>query len=170
MTAPEHQHEGSVGEPSAPRFDAVLYAHPSLSPGGFVLFMAVLSMISFTTGALFAVAGAWPVMGFLTLDLALIYAAFHINYRRQRIYETLRLTEDTLVVERVRAGRRTESWEFQPYWLRVAVDDGLRHKSALILTSHGRTLEIGKFLTAGEKYDVARALDTELGRLHGRAA
>ena len=148
----------------------MLYANPSLSPGGFALFMAVLSAISFTTGALFAVAGAWPVMAFLTLDVLLIYAAFHINYRHQRIYETLRLSEDTLVVERMRPGRRIESWEFQPYWLRVAVDEDLRRKSALILTSHGKSLEIGKFLTAGEKYDAARALDTELGRLHGRAA
>ena len=90
MTAHEYEREGCAQPQPEPRFDAVLYALPSLSPGGFLLFMAVLCLISFTTGALFAVTGAWPVMAFFTLDVLLIYAAFHINYRRQRIYETLR--------------------------------------------------------------------------------
>lgn len=152
-----------------PWFDAVLYACPSLSPRGFLLFMTALCVIGFTTGAVFAISGAWPVIGFFGLDVSLVYIAFRINYRRQRMYETLLLTEEALLVARVRPGRRTERWRFQPYWLRVAIDDAPRRVSALTLTSHGRTLEIGAFLTASEKLDVAKALSDALGRFQGRA-
>jgi len=154
----------------APWFDAVLYACPSLSPRGFLVFMTALCLIGFTTGAVFALSGAWPVIGFFGLELLLLYIAFRINYRRQRMFETLLLTEEALLVTRVRPERRTERWRFQPYWLRVAIDDAPRRAGVLTLTSHGRTLEIGAFLTAGEKLDVAKALSDALGRLCGRAA
>ncbi len=170
MAVDEHRDVRDGRDAQGPWFDAVLYAHPSLSPRGFLLFMTVLCLIGFTTGALFVVAGAWPVMGFFGLDVLLVYIAFRINYRRQRMYETLRLTEDALLVKRVRPGRRTERWRFQPYWLRVAIDDAPLHASALTLTSHGKTLEIGAFLTASEKLDLAQALTDALGPLQGRAA
>lgn len=169
MAVGEYGGERDPREVREPWFDAVLYAHPSLSPRGFLLFMAALCLIGFTTGTLFLIAGAWPVMGFFGLDVLLVYIAFRINYRRQRMFETLLLTDEALLVERVRPGRRTERWRFQPYWLRVVIDDAPRRVSALNLKSHGNTLEIGAFLTAGEKLDVARALREALGRLHGRA-
>ena len=37
-------------------------------------------------------AGAWPVIGFFGLDVALIYLAFKLNYRSGRLYETIELT------------------------------------------------------------------------------
>ena len=56
-----------------PIFSAVLTPHRSLSPAGFLLFMLVLGGISFTTGMVFLLAGAWPVFGFFGLDVLLVY-------------------------------------------------------------------------------------------------
>ena len=109
--------------------------------------------------------GAWPVFGFFGLDVLLIYVAFKASYRSGRMHETLRLTENALTVERVGPGRRHRSWRFQPYWLRVEMDDPPEHESQLTLASHGRRLVVGAFLAPEERLEVARALGAALGRL-----
>ena len=122
-------------------FSAVLTPHRSLSPTGFLLFMLVLSAISFTTGMVFFLAGAWPVFGFCGLDVLLFYVMFRLNYRSARMFERIRLTADELIVERHEVNGKTQSWSFQPYWLRIAMADPPESDSPLLLKSHGRALE-----------------------------
>lgn len=151
--------------PEEPLFNAVLHPHRSLSPTGFMILMTGVSLASFGAGIAFVIAGAWPVMGFFGLDVALIYVAFRVNYRWGRIYETLLLTEDTLTVERVLPNGKTRRWRFQPYWLKISIDDPPRHDSGLILSSHGKSLVIGAFLTLEERLEVAQALAEALAKL-----
>src|SRR5262249_42135057 len=73
-------------------FRALLTPHRSWRPSGFLVLMAALSGISFVRGLAFYLAGAWPVMGFFGLDVALIYLAFRLNSRSGRLYETVELT------------------------------------------------------------------------------
>ncbi len=144
-------------------FDAELTPHRSLSPRGFVILMSAVCAISFAAGLAFYLAGAWPVVGFLGLDVALIYIAFRINYRRASIQESLRLTRARLTVERVNHWGETKTWHFAPAWLQVAVA-GPRPGRGLVLRSHGRALEIGRFLTLEERQDLAGALRRALAR------
>jgi uncharacterized membrane protein len=148
-----------------PIFHATLEPHRSLSPTGFVILMSVIAAVAFAAGLAFALLGAWPVFGFLGLDVLLIYLAFKANYRSGRMHETLLLTEETLTVERVGPGRRRQSWSFQPYWVRVEMDDPPEHRSQITLASHGRRLVIGAFLAPEERADFARALRDALDRL-----
>jgi uncharacterized membrane protein len=143
-------------------FDARLTPHRSLSARGFVVLMAAVCLISFSAGLVFFLVGAWPVIGFLGLDVGLIYVAFRVNYRRGTTYETLRLTPSGLTVDRVDHQGRACRWRFQAHWLQVLIDDPPRHDSQLVLRSHGRSLTIGSFLTARERAEVARALRTAL--------
>jgi uncharacterized membrane protein len=143
-------------------FDAVLHPHRSLSPAGFVILMSCISAVSFTTGIVFLLAGAWPIFGFFGLDVLLLYIAFRLNYRSGRLYETLHLTRERLTVQRVFPSGETRRWVFQPYWVRVHMDDPPRPESRLTLSSHGRSLAIGSFLTPEERLDVARALSAAL--------
>jgi len=151
-------------------FSAVLHPHTSLSPNSFVVLMVALCIVSFGAGAAFMLAGAWPVLGFFGLDILLVYYAFRVSYQRSRMYETVRLTENELAVEKVDPKGRAVRWEFQPYWLRVGIEETPRRDATLTLRSHGKTLEIGAFLTPEEKRDVARALEIELRRLRGQTA
>lgn len=146
-------------------FDAVLQPHRSLSPRGFGILMALFGGVSFAAGISFIALGAWPVFGFLGLDVALVYVAFRLNYRAARSYETVRLSEDALEVARVSARGVRESHSFQPHWVRVEIDDPPEHHSQLRLSSHGRSVVIGAFLTPEERLDFARALRAELARL-----
>jgi len=153
-----------------PVFDAILQPHCSLSPRGFIVLMAAIGLISFTAGAAFIIAGAWPVMGFFGLDVLLVYLAFRVNYVAARRYETVQLTEDALVVERVTPNGARHTWKFQPYWLRVSMDDPPRYDSKLMLTSHGRSLVIGAFLSPDERLAFAQALRDALDKLRSPAS
>lgn len=127
--------------------------------------MAGVSAVCFGAGIAFVLIGAWPVFGFLGLDVLLIYVAFRVNYRWGRTYETVLLTEDELTVERVTADGGIRRWRFQPYWLKVDIDDPPRHTSALTLSSHGKALVIGAFLTPDERLEFAEALREALDKL-----
>ena len=158
--------EPKAAEPGADKvwFDAVLHPHRSLSPVGFIILMVALASVSFTMGIMFLLAGAWPVFGFFGLDVLLVYIAFRANYRSGMVYETLRLTSDDFTVRRVLPNGREKSWTFQPYWLRVQMDNPPTTESELKLLSHGRELVIGSFLTPDERLEVAEALTTALAR------
>ena len=158
----------NLGESPAEKtylFDAILQPNTSLEPKGFMLLMVAIASVSFVVGMVFMVAGAWPVVGFLGLDVALIYLAFKANYRWARMYETVRLTSDSLLVERISPSGKVQRWSFQPYWLKVQIDTPVKHDSQLVLSSHGKRLKIGAFLTADERLELAHALQDALAKL-----
>ncbi len=139
-------------------FDAELTPHRSLPPRGFMLLMALICVVSFLAGLAFYAIGAWPVVGFLGLDVLLIYLAFRASYRSARVVETLRLTHSALTVRHTDRWGRSQSCRLQAAWLQILMDDPPEHDSQLTLRSHGRSLTIGSFLTAEERLDLARAL------------
>lgn len=143
-------------------FSALLTPYRSLSPRGFVILMALVSLVSFIAGMAFLVAGAWPVFGFFGLDVLLIYAAFKANYFAARAYETVSISGDTLTVTKVLASGRSKSWTFNPYWARVEISSQPGKASRLLLTSHGRALAVGNFLSESERLDFAAALKDAL--------
>jgi uncharacterized membrane protein len=141
-----------------PLFDAILTPHRSLPPLGFAILMGIVAAVNIGLGISFTLRGAWPIFAFCGIDALLFYVMFRLNYRSARIYERVRLLSGELVVERhdVRGG--VQSWTFQPYWLRVVMDDPPRHDSQLMLRSHGRALAVGAFLSPAERLDLAQAL------------
>jgi len=152
-------------ESPAIRFDAVLQPHTSLGPQGFLLLMAVIGVISFTAGVAFIMVGSWPVYAFVGLDIVLVYVAYKANFRDTKRYETVKLTDKQLIVERIGPTGRRKKWSFQTYWLKIDLKDPPTPKSALMLRSHGKALEIGSFLAPHEKHDLATTLRRELDKL-----
>jgi uncharacterized membrane protein len=151
------------GEHDPPIFSAVLTPHRSLSPTGFLIFMLVLGGMSFVTGVVFLMAGAWPVFGFFGLDVLLVYWAFRINYRHARAYEVVTVTPCELTVRKVNHYGRVRLWRLNPLWVRLHRDEheefGIER---LFLVSHGRKLPIAGFLGADEKKSFAQALSGAL--------
>ncbi len=145
-----------------PLFRAVLAPHRSLGPKGFMVFMAAVSLVSFGAGLMFYLMGAWPVLGFMGLDVALIYIAFKLNFRALRVYETIDLSPDSLTVTRVAPNGRAQCWSFNPYWVRLSLDERVGRSSEMSLTSHGKRLVFGSFLSDPEREDFAAALSSAL--------
>jgi uncharacterized membrane protein len=151
-------------------FDAVLTPHRSLGPTGFLLLMSAVALVGFGIGAAFFLMGAWPVFGFCGLEVVLFYVLFRLSYRSARMFERVRLTPSLLTVERHDLKGKVSRWSFQPYWLRVSMDDPPRHESRVILTSHGRALSVGNFLSPEERLEFARALREALARARAAPA
>jgi len=147
---------------AASQFRALLTPHRSLSPTGFMVLMSAVCLVSFGTGLLFYLLGAWPVIGFMGLDVLLIYVAFKLNYRAGRLYETVDLKEDALTITRVQASGKAESWSFNPYWARLKLEPRVGRSSELSLISHGTRLSFASFLSDPEREDFAGALETAL--------
>jgi uncharacterized membrane protein len=149
--------------PEPPIFSAVLTPHRSLSPAGFLIFMAVLGGISFVTGMVFLLAGAWPVFGFLGLDVLLVYWAFRLNYRSAQAYEQVTVTPSELTIRKVNHYGSIREWTLNPVWVRLHRDVheefGLQ---GLFLESQGRRLLVGGFLPPQEKESFAAALSGAL--------
>jgi uncharacterized membrane protein len=139
-------------------FDAVLHPQRSLSRKGFLIVMIMVGAISFVGGMIFLMMGAWPVFGFFGLDAALIYIAFRRNFRDGERYERVSLGDDSLEVLQVAPGGAETRATFQPYWTRVLVDND----GCLVLRSHGRTMELGRFLVEHEKESFRVALEEAL--------
>jgi len=127
-----------------------------------MVLMGALCLVSFGTGLLFFMLGAWPVMGFMGLDVALVYVAFRLNFRALRLYETVDLTQDALTVTRIAPSGRSQSWSFNPYWVRLNLEPRLGRSSELSIASHGKRVVIASFLTDEEREDFASALSSAL--------
>jgi uncharacterized membrane protein len=152
----------AVPDIGAAPFHAVLYPNRSLGSLGFYLLMGAIVLASAALGAGFALVGAWPVAGFLGLDVLLLYLAFRWNYRQGRRAELIRLDRQGLTVRRIEPSGRHREWRFEPYWVRVAMDDPPRPDSQLTVGSHGQRLVIGAFLSPEERLEVATALRAAL--------
>ena len=146
-------------------FSAVLTPHRSLGPLGFILLMSFLSAVSFAAGMVFYLIGAWPIVGFLGLDVLLVYIAFRSNYRAATAYEAVTMTPSELRVRKVSHRGAVAEWKLNPVWVRL---DRQSHEEfgvqRLFLVSHGRRLPIAGFLGPREKEAFALAFSAALSQ------
>src|SRR5712692_5377762 len=158
----------AANSPSAPLgavfFERVLLPHRSLPPRGFRLLMLLLGLVSVAVGVIFVSIGAWPIVGFFGLDVAALYLAFRLSYRSARQREVLRLAGDDFTVERIDIYGERRLWRFQPFWLRIVLEERADESNRLVIASHGRSLVIGDFLGAPMRRELAAALRAALMR------
>lgn len=146
-----------------PLFSALITPHRSLGRIGFLVLMAVVSVVSFGAGMVFLLMGAWPVFLFFGLDVAMIYWAFRVNYRAARAFEEIVVTPTSLRVRRVSHRGHCVEWTLNPLWVqldrREIADYGVER---LYLVSSGRRVSVAGFLGAEEKAGFADALAAAL--------
>lgn len=149
-----------------PIFSAVITPNRSLDRVGFVVLMSLVSFISFVGGLVFFIAGAWPVVGFLGLDVALLYWAFKLNYAQAAAYEEVTVTTSELKVRKVGHRGQAREWTLNPLWTRI---DREAHEDfgllRLFLVSRGRRLPVANDLAPFERESFAAALGNALAEV-----
>jgi uncharacterized membrane protein len=144
-------------------FSAIITPHRSLSSRGFLLVMALVGGLSFAGGMFFFLMGAWPVIGFLGLDVLLVYWAFRANYRAAAAFEQVVVTPSELRLRRVSHRGEVAEWTLNPLWTKL---DRETHDDfgllKLFLVSRGRRLAVAGFLSPKEKESFATALTAAL--------
>jgi|SRR6185312_5055527 len=140
-------------------FSTSLRPHRSLPPDGFKWLIRGVVAANLVIGLPLYMLGAWPVMGFMGLDVALLWWLFQRNYLDARRSETLVLTDRELVIDRVSPDGEREQHRLDAYWLKI--EQGER----LIVTSRGNRVVIGRFLAPDARCEVAEQLQAALIRL-----
>jgi uncharacterized membrane protein len=144
-------------------FSAVITPHRSLGRTGFIVLMAIFGGISFVSGMLFLIAGAWPVFGFFGLDVALLYWAFKLSYRHADAYEEVKVTPSALTVRKVSHRGHQREWVLNPLWVKLDKESHEEYGiERLLLVSRGRHLVIASFLGPDEKASFAQELGNAL--------
>lgn len=150
--------------PAPPEFegalfmDAELRPHRSLSLTAFQLMLIVVVVANVAVGAFFWVQGAFPVAGFLGLDVLALWLAFRFNYRAAQRVERVRVAAGKVHVATQDIGGERH-WVLNPLWARVARDG----PGVLIRAGKGQ-MRIGAFLSPKECETFAAALDAALFR------
>jgi len=143
-----------------------LWPYRSLSVRGFRIVIGLIALALSAVGIGFMLIGAWPVIGFLGLEIAIVWVAFKLNYRAGRLIETISINKSGVSIETIDwRGHPTHQHIDSPWVVAklTPADSGKRRK--LILTVHGKNIEIGAFLPPIEKPALAKALNDSLLRI-----
>ncbi len=126
--------------------------------------MLVIAAVNFVGGAMFYLAGAWPVTGFMGLDVALLWWAFNRNFADARRSERIEISETEVVLERLDKSQQVQRLTFVRAWVRVELDEDTERElvGELYLRSLGRSIPIGRFLGPAERKSLAKDLRSAL--------
>lgn len=152
------------GEPGRPLYEALLYPNRSLSPRGFLILSVVTAIFGLAYGVLFLTIGAWPIFAFLGAEWLLFWWLLRKHFHADRGAERIRLYADRLVLQRIDAKGEVAQRVYEPYWLRVVLEERGFENPALLLRSHGSSTEIGAFLSPAERRSFAAEFNTILSR------
>jgi uncharacterized membrane protein len=147
---------------------AILTPHRSLTRQGFIILMSFIAGFNFIIGMVFYVIGAWPVLGFMGLDVALIWWAFRANFAAARRAERIEVTDQELILERLAPGRPPEESRFVRGWVWVELEEDKEREliGRLFLKSRHERTEIASFLGPDERKSLATALRQALAKPH----
>lgn len=147
-------------------FSAALRPHRSLSPRGFAVLMAAVGGVSFIFGALFLALGAWPVFGFLGLDVLILYIAFRRSFADAEVSEIVEVTGHEVVLYNARPPKPLTERRFPRAWVRVHLDEDHEREliGSLALVYAGRRTEFASFLPPEERKSLAAALKAAVAR------
>ena len=146
-------------------FSTRLRPHRSLSRGQFRALLLAVAAISFGSTLPFVIMGAWPVAGFMGLDVLAVYLAFRRNYQDGTLVECLRLWPDLITVERREPRGAVRRWHAHPAWVKVMLFENARIEKYLTLRGNGREIELGAFLSPDERIVLYTRLREALARL-----
>jgi len=144
--------------------DQVLRPSPPMAPHTLRNILFVVIAINLAFALFFLLHGAWPIMPFLGLDVALLAWAFRASSEAAKREEHVTLTPAQLSIVRKPPRGPSSEVRFNPYWVRVQMDDPPEHWSQLWLWSHGKGLKIGTFLAPSERSAFADVLKAALRR------
>ena len=144
-------------------FEAVIIPHRSLGPKGLRWVIAALATLSALVSVGLWLAGAWPVIGFTGIEVALAVWLLLRHAAIEGESEVLLLSDDGLRIIKSRRGQRSEM-TVPVGWLRSSIEDRPGRTPALMLRGGKVAIEVATSLGETEKRDLAVSLGEALAR------
>ena len=143
-----------------------LWPHRSLTPSGFVTFIAAPALLlALPILTLLGQPALWFVLAFAASAVWAVWTALRRTSRDATRGEVLTLTPDRLSVEHTLT-HPPRRWDTNPYWVQVILyPSGGPVPDYLTLTGGGREVELGAFLTPEERRKLAEELRDHFAQL-----
>jgi uncharacterized membrane protein len=150
-----------------PLFSASLTPHRSLTARGRRIVVAAIAIAASIPGITMYALGAWPVVGFMGLDVLAVWWALSASTRSGGRAEHVSLWPDALEVRQVSPAGAETVTRFNPFFTRLVVERDADRVTGLLLESRERSLVLGSFLNPSDKASFARAFGAALARARG---
>jgi len=144
--------------------DAVLKPAPPMSPRALSTILGIVIAMNAAFAIYFVSRGAWPMMPFMGIDIALLAWAFRASTRAAKREEHVVLTPSLLNITRKSPEGAVNEVALNPYWVRVQLEEPAGRASQLTLWSHGKSVRIGSFLPPLERLSFGERLKAALHR------
>ncbi|MFC7292371.1 DUF2244 domain-containing protein [Hirschia litorea] len=143
--------------------DATLRPSRSLSNRGFIYLVILLACLSVATSLAFLPYGFFIVMGFLAIDLIILWGVFSANNKNlsQRTFVTI--TSDLLTVRHIDPKGVETSASLPTAFARASLAGDTNETNQYVkLTSSGQAYAIGRFLTPKERQSFLASISQAL--------
>jgi uncharacterized membrane protein len=130
------------------------------------MFFGSVCLATFGVAGVATALGFWPVLPFAGAEMALLGWALRSNMQRRFECESIDVSETEVVIEYARGNPRRVV--FPRHWARVKIHHPKSplHRGQLVIESHGRAYEVGKFLTEQERGQLAAELRRLIGSMN----
>ena len=139
-------------------FSARLTPYRSMGQKQFKIMFCLVAGICLVIGGVFFALGLWPVLGFMGLDILLVYWAFKTNFWAAKAYEDVEVSRQHVLVRKVSPKGRANDHNFPQFGTRFEVD---RHDEIGItqmrLANRSKSVEFGYFLNPHDRETFAEA-------------
>ncbi len=146
-----------------PVFAAEITPHRSLTPRAFLFVMVAFAGLCTVLSVPFYLMGAWPVLGFLGLDVLALWIAFRLSFAQARACERIVLTYVELFVEKISQHGLKREWRFNPLWVRVRTErDEDFGMTRIAVAERGAEIDVAGALSPHEREEFADAFGRAL--------
>ena len=157
------EHDSTLDPWNAQLFAARIRPHRSLTQQNFRILLMVFCAAAFFTTIPFVLLGAWPIVGFMGLDVLLFWWAFRINFRDARAYEDVSVTPLELRLAKVSPRGERVEWNWNPLWVRLVREEDEDYGiTRVALVSRDREVEVAGFLGPTARAEFATGLSRAL--------
>ena len=143
-----------------------LAPHCSLSPRGAVGFFCLVCVGTFGVAGVATALGYWPVLPYAGAEMLLLGWALKSSMARRHERESIDISDTEIVIEYTHGATRRVV--YPRHWARVKIrrPKSPLHRGQLVIESHGRAHEVGKFLTEEERHQLAAELRRLIGDMN----
>ncbi len=143
-------------------YSVIFKPNSSLTASGKLKAILLLSVIPCLIGIGFSIIGAWLVIPFVGLEITALAYAFYFVNAHESDYERITIDGDKLVVEWCNQ-KRIIQHVLNPYWTKLVRHESLNGGLNLGFVSHGKEVEIGRYLTSKQRQTLAEQLQKRIG-------
>ena len=152
----------SLGGPGGLTEGFVIKPNRAMPWGQLLVFYLALVLLLLVFSTFFIFKGMTLILPFYGIELLALGYALYVTARRSSYQEVITFDNDVIVVESGRISPETRC-ELQRYWAKMRLERSWNswYPSRLLICSHGKQIEIGKFLNEQERLGLA----SELGKM-----